>query len=486
MEDETYVALLRNGLLNLHVLNVVTRLNVENTVQVQTGLELADHEVVVGVSLDALDGEATNPRVDLARELVRVGVASLEIERLLSVEGEDLGGRHDVAAVEDGQAGVLIGDLGRLLPGELNGVVDNVVHREVTDTENRREDSAAESTAASNGLILVESEREGLAAEELGDGLLDGRHTGGTTNHLDEVDVVSGELSLSESLLDGSSDALEEGLDHNLQLLTFDNSADIDILHQRLDVHGGSWVGRENLLHLLSSGKSPGPGLGVGADINLEVLLELVGEVLGQSTVEVAATKVTVVGGRLDVELTLAELNNRGSVVGVTDVDEHDPARLLIGVGKVELGDTVSKGGGGGVVDQAKHLETGNLTGVEHGPTLDIGEPGRNADGDIGNGEFQLSRGDVPDLGQVHSHQLGGRELLLLAQVADFGTDLAIDVTESCCVILLLDLNIGIVEGTADKTLEVADSVLQVRGLLCLRSLTEGSASGVESDERPG
>lgn len=170
----------------------------------------------------------------------------------------------------------------------------------------------------------------------------------------------------------------------------------------------------------------------------------------------------------------------------MTDVNEHDPARLLIGVGEVELGDTVSKGGGGGVVNQTEHLETGNLTGVKHGPTLDIGEPSGDTDGDIGNGESQLGRGDIPDLGQVHSHQLDGRELLLLTQVADFGTDLAIDVTESCCVILLLELNVGIAERTADKTLEVADSVLQVRGLLCLCGLTEGSASGVESDERPG
>lgn len=223
----------------------------------------------------------------------------------------------------------------------------------------------------------------------------------------------------------------------------------------------------------------------MGADINLEVLLELVGEVLGQSTVEVPTTEVTVIGGRLDVELTLAELNNRSGVVSVTDVDEHDPARLLIGVGEIELGDTVSKGGGGGVVNQAEHLKTGNLTGVKHGPTLDIGEPGGNTDGDIGNGESQLGRGDIPDLGQVHSHQLDGRELFLLAQVVDFGTDLAIDVTEGCCVIFLLELNIWVVEGTADKTLEVADSVLQVRGLLCLCGLTEGSASGVESDERP-
>jgi hypothetical protein len=92
---KTYItlllALLGNGLLNLHILNVVTRLDVQNTVQVKTGLELANHEVIVGVGLDALHGEATNPGVDLAGQHLGLGVAGLQIEGLLAVEGEDLG-----------------------------------------------------------------------------------------------------------------------------------------------------------------------------------------------------------------------------------------------------------------------------------------------------------------------------------------------------------------------------------------------------------
>ncbi len=95
------LALLGDGLLHLHILNVVTRLNVQDTVQVQAGLELADHEVVVGVSLDTLHGETADPGVDLAGQLLGLGVASLEVEGLLAVESKDLGRGHDVAAVED-------------------------------------------------------------------------------------------------------------------------------------------------------------------------------------------------------------------------------------------------------------------------------------------------------------------------------------------------------------------------------------------------
>ena len=350
--------------------------------QVQASLELTDHKVIIGISLDTLNGESANPWVGLSRELFRLGITSLKVERLLAVESEDLGGRHDVAPVEDSQAGVLIGDLRRLLPGELNGVVHNVVHGEVTNTEDRGEDGAGESTATSNGLILVQGEGKVLA-KELGNGFLDGGHTSSATNHFDKVDVFGLELSLSQGLLQRSGDALKVRLDHHLQLLTLDDSADIRILHKGLDVHGGGRVGRQNLLHLLCSGDGTRPGFRVCADINLEVLLELIGEVFRQSTVKVPTTEVTVVGSGLDIELTLAEFNNGSSVVGVSDVNEHDAARLLIVVRQVELGDTVSKSGGGVVVDESEHLEAGNLTGIEHGPTLDIGEPGGDTNSDI-------------------------------------------------------------------------------------------------------
>jgi len=80
-----------DGLLDLHILDVVARLDVQDTVQVQSGLELADHEVVLLVSLDTLDAESADPGVHLAREHLRLGVLGLKVEGLLAVESEDLG-----------------------------------------------------------------------------------------------------------------------------------------------------------------------------------------------------------------------------------------------------------------------------------------------------------------------------------------------------------------------------------------------------------
>jgi len=212
-------------------------------VQVQSGLELADHEVIVGISLDSLDGEASDPGADLAREHFRLGVAGLQVERLLAVEGQDLGGRQRVASVEDGQGGVFVGDVGGLLPGELDGVVDNVVHGEVAHTEGGREDGAAESASTGDGLVLVEGEGERLA-EEFADRLLDGGDTSAATNHLDAVDILGLELGLRKRLLQGHVEAVQEGPDHLLQLLTLDEGANVNIVHQRLDVHGRRRVGR--------------------------------------------------------------------------------------------------------------------------------------------------------------------------------------------------------------------------------------------------
>lgn len=223
----------------------------------------------------------------------------------------------------------------------------------------------------------------------------------------------------------------------------------------------------------------------MSADVDLELLLELIGQVLGQGNVEVAATEVTVVSGGLHVELTLAELNNASSVVGVTNVNEDHAAGLLLGARQVELRDTVTESGGGGVVNKTQSIEAGNIGGIDHSTALHIGEPGGNADGDIGNRKLELLGGGILDLGKVHGHQLGRGELLLLAQVADLDTSLSIDVTEGGTVELLLDRDIGVVEGAADEALQGAHSVLQVRGLLCLGGLANVSAAGAESDQGP-
>lgn len=482
---KTYVSitLLLDLLLDLLLLDVVSALDVEDTVDVNTGLESADHEVVVVVGLDTLDGEAANPGVLLAGKQRRVGVAGLEVEGLLAVEGEDLGGGQHAALVKDGEAGVLVGDIRGLLPAKLDGVAANVLDGKVADAEDGGEDGAAKGATAGDGLVGVHGEGEGLAKEVL-DALLESRDTGATADNLDNVNVVLGKLGLGEGGLEGLAGAVEERLNHGLKLLAGDHGVDIDVVHEGLDVDGGLLVGRQDLLGLLGGGNGTGHGAAVGADVDAVLGLELGGEVVDEGLVKVAATKVAIPGGCLDGELALLELDNGAGVVAVANVDEADALGLLLGAGEVELGDAPAEGGGGVVVDEAEELEAGQLGGVEEGAALGVGEPGGHAHAEVGDGELELGGGGLLNLAEVHADELGGCEPFLLAKVVDLGADLAVDVDEGGGDELLLGGDIGVVERAAGKALEAVDGVLEVGDFLCLGRLANVAALGAESDER--
>jgi len=223
----------------------------------------------------------------------------------------------------------------------------------------------------------------------------------------------------------------------------------------------------------------------VGVDIDLVLALELLGQVVDKSLVEVAATEVAVPGGGLDGKLALLELDNGAGVVAVANVDEGDAAGALLGAGKVKLGDAPAESGGGVVVHEAQELEAGDLRGVEERAALNVGEPRGDAHAEVGDGELELGSGSLLDLAQVHGNELGRRELLLVAEIRDLGADLAIDVDEGGGDILLLDGDVRVVEGAASKALEAADGVLEVGNLLRLGGLADVARLGAEAYQRP-
>lgn len=453
----TYITLLLlalglgNRLLDLDLLNVVARLDVQDTVDVQASLELADHEVTLGVLLNALDGEATNPGVGLAGQLLRLGVLSLQVKSVLSVEGQDLGRGHDVALVEDCQVGVLIGDVLGLLPSELDGVVDHVVNGEVTDTEDGRKDSATESATTGDSLVCVEGERKLLAAEVLLNCGLEGRDTCAASYQLNVVNVLGCELSLSKRLLDRSSGALEKRLDELLELFTLEHTTNVNIVHDRLNVDGSHVVGRKDLLQLLNTSSQTEACLAVLHDVDLVLLVELLGEMLNKSLVDVATTEVAVPCARLYCELALLELNNGSCVVAVANVDEADPLGLLFCGRQIKLCDTVAKGDGSVVVDQPEAVKAGDLGSVEDGAALCVGVPDRAGQDDVVDGELELGGGGCAHAGQVHGCDLSGSELLLLAQVGNLSADLAVDVDQRRRDKVLLNLDIRVVERAAGE-----------------------------------
>ncbi|KAF3072487.1 hypothetical protein CFAM422_005585 [Trichoderma lentiforme] len=371
-------------LLDLLILDIVAVLDIQHTVNVDSGLELANHEVFLAIGFDALHREATNPRVRFARKLFRVCIAGLQVKGLLAVECEDLGGRQDTALVEDGQAGVFIGNIRSLLPSKLNG-----------------------------------------------------------------------------------------RLNHGLELLSSNHGGGIHVVHQGLDVDGGLLVSREDLLRLLSGSNGTGHGSAVSVDVNLVLALELLGQVVHEGLVKVSTTKVAVPGGSLDGQLTLLELDDGAGEVAVANVDEAHTAGLLLGSREVKLGDTPAKGSSSCVVHEAEDLEASNLGSIQKSSTLRVREPSRDTQAEVGNGQLQLVGSGLLDLAQVHGNKLGRRELLAVAEIVDLSANLTVDVDKGCGDILLLDLDIGIVEGAAGNTLEAIDGVLEVGNLLGLGRLAE-------------
>lgn len=143
---------------------------------------------------------------------------------------------------------------------------------------------------------------------------------------------------------------------------------------------------------------------------------------LNQSVVEVSATKVPVIGSRLDGQLTLGEGNNGDRVVGVADVNENNVSRCLGALGQVSLGDTVTESNSGAVVDESERIEPGNVGGVEQSTSLDVGEPPGNRNNNVGNGLFELSGSSVPELAKVGGNELSEREVGGLAKVVNLGS----------------------------------------------------------------
>lgn len=106
----------------------------------------------------------------------------------------------------------------------------------------------------------------------------------------------------------------------------------------------------------------------------------------------------------------------------MADVDENNVSRSLGALGQVSLGDTVTEGNSGAVVNESERIEAGNVGGVEQGTSLDVGEPSGNRNNDVRNGLLELSGSSVPELAKIGGNKLSEREVGGLAKVVDLGS----------------------------------------------------------------
>ncbi len=111
----------------------------------------------------------------------------------------------------------------------------------------------------------------------------------------------------------------------------------------------------------------------VAAQVDALLLLELVGQVADQAHVEVFAAQEGVAIGRLHFEYAVADLEDRDVEGAAAEVVDRDGAALL-------LVESVGERGRGRLVDDAQHLEAGDLAGVLGGLALGVVEIGRHRD----------------------------------------------------------------------------------------------------------
>ena len=213
------------------------------------------------------------------------------------------------------------------------------------------------------------------------------------------------------------------------------------------------------------------------AQVDALVLPELVGEIVDEAHVEVFAAEEGVAVGRLHLEDAVADLQD-GDVEGAA-AEVVDGDRLALVLLK-----PVGERRRGRLVDDAEHLEAGDLAGVLGGLALGVVEVG-------GNGDDRLL-----DL----LAEIGFGRLLHLLQ--DEGGDLrrriflTVDVDPGIAVVgahdlvgdeLLVFLDGGIVEAAADQALHGKDGALRIGHRLALGRLAdEALAVGGEGDDRRG
>ena len=129
------------------------------------------------------------------------------------------------------------------------------------------------------------------------------------------------------------------------------------------------------------------------------MLLELADQVLHDALVEVVAAQTVVAGGGQNLDDAVVDLQDGHIEGAAAQVVDHDLLGLL-------LIHAVGQSGGGGLVDDTLHVQTGDLAGVLGGLTLGVGEVGGDGDDRLGDGLAQIGLGVALQLLQDHGADL--------------------------------------------------------------------------------
>ena len=213
----------------------------------------------------------------------------------------------------------------------------------------------------------------------------------------------------------------------------------------------------------------------------LVLSFEFVYEVVDKSVVEVLTTQVSVTSGRLDLEDTLLDGEERNIEGTATKIEDEDVALALD-----LLVEAVGNGSGSRLVDDTEDVQAGDETSILGSLTLRVVEVGGDGDDSVVDGATKVGLSGLTHLGENHGGDLLGSEGLGLALELNLDDGLASTVDDLEGEVLHISLDLSIGELAADETLGIEDGVLGVHGDLVLGRITDETLGVCESNERRG
>ena len=225
--------------------------------------------------------------------------------------------------------------------------------------------------ANGNHFIRVDAAIKLLRLENILGNVLYFWNANGSTNHDHFLDVLGGQLGVTQRLLAWTTQTIEQILAHVLK--TRARHGDLQMARatlirrdKRQIHHGFKLIGQLNLgffrgfLQALQSH-------GVLADINAFLLAEFFGNEIDQALIKVVATKMAIAVGAHDFKHAVTNIQNADVECSAAQI-KHGNAAVLF------LFQTIRQCRGGWLIDDALHLKTSDFAGVLGGLALTVVE----------------------------------------------------------------------------------------------------------------
>ena len=269
------------------------------------------------------------------------------------------------------------------------------------------QDAALQSRADRHHFVGVDPLVRLLAAGQAAHQLLHHRHASRAAYQHHLVDLCGRQLGGAQGRLEGAAQPGGQGLAELLELaaaqrhLQVLGAAGVSCDEGQVDL-GLDQAGQLDL-GLLGRFLQALQGLAIAAQVDALLLLERVGDVIDQHLVVVVAAQVGVAGRGLDLDHTVAHLQDRHVKGAAAQVEDQD--RLV-----AFLVQAIGQRGRGRLVDDAQNLQASDLAGVLGGLALAVVEVGRHGDHGLRHRLAQIGFGVGLELAQDHrADLLGGK-----------------------------------------------------------------------------